>query len=346
MKKKIFVLFIVIISLPLLLLVMNGNATPDQVLDHENCHTVPGGYTISADINGTTINPSDDIFFNVSASDVIIFNVTATGTSLFVLAPNETTDIMQNGQLTILPTTDRILDNSTEDKDSNPDAMIITFIITIPETDGFYSLFILAGDNSTGPNVPPDFQYIEIGFSVGGVTPPEPEFEIFNHFGLLLGMSALILLSVGTILVLINENKFVKIHGIFSGASWILTLINAISLINQFNLDNIDIWFSFEPFGVHVSHIILGATGLFTGLLSMLFGIAAERKYAKLTGYITLICWWSGYFLALIIVPPALDDLIINILPIIMSLIIPVSIGVLLWYIETRLRNHRKKRKN
>ncbi|TES95107.1 MAG: hypothetical protein E3J90_10240 [Promethearchaeota archaeon] len=346
MKKKIFVLFIVIISLPLLLLVINGNATPDQVLDHDICHTVPGGYTISADINGTTVNPSDDIYFNVTGSAVIIFNVTATGNSLFVQAPNENTTIMQNGQLNILPTTDRILDDSGEDKNSSLNAIIITFNITIPETEGYYSLFILAGDNSSGVGNPPDFQYIEIGFSVGGAAPePEDEFEIFNHFGLLLGMSALILLSVGTILVLINENKFVKIHGIFSGASWILTLINAISLITQFNLDNIDIWFSFEPFGVHVSHIILGATGLFTGLLSMLFGIAAERKYAKLTGYITLICWWSGYFLALIIVPPALDDLIINILPIIMSLIIPVSIGVLLWYIETKLRNYKRKRK-
>jgi len=303
MKKKIFVLFIIMISLPLLLLVLNGNANPDQELDHDICHTVPGGYTISAEINGTTVNPSDIIIFNVSALDVIIFNITATGTNLFVQAPNETTSVMQNKQISILPTTDRILDNSTEDKDPNPNAMIITFNITIPETEGFYILFILAGDNSSGVGNPPDFNYIEIRFSAGGVAPPEPEFEIFDHFGLLLGMSALILLSVGTILVLINENKFVKIHGIFSGASWILTLINAISLITQFDLDNIDIWFSFEPFWVHVTHIILGAVGLFTGLLSMLFGIAAERKYAKLMGYITLVCWWTGFFLGIILVP-------------------------------------------
>ncbi len=301
MKKKIFVLFIVIIGLPLMLLVLNGNATPDQELNHEICHTVPGGYAISADINGTIVNPSDDIIFDVSASDVIVFNVTATGTSLFVQAPNETTSVMQNGQLTILPTIDRIFDDYGEDKDLDPDEMIITFNITIPETEGFYILFILAGDNSTGPGVPPDFAYIEIRFSAGGVAPPEPEIEIFDHFGLILGLSALLLLTLGTILVLINENKFVKIHGIFSGVSWILTLVNAISLINL-NLP-IDLWFSFEPFGVHVSHIILGAVGLFTGLLSMLFGIAAERKYAKLTGYITLICWWVGFFLGLILVP-------------------------------------------
>ena len=294
MKKKIFVLFIVIISLPLLLLVLNGNAFPTEELDHEVCHTVPGGYTISADINTTN---------SVNPSDVIVFNVTATGVNLFVQAPNETTSVMQNGQLKILPTTARILDDAPgEDKDLNPNVMIITFNITIPEAVGFYYLFILAGDNSAGPGNPPDFAYVEIGFSVGGVAPPETEIELFNHFGLLIGLLALILLSLGTILVLIIENKFVKIHGIFSGASWILTLINAISLINL-DLDPIYWFTSFDPFGVHVSHIILGATGLFTGLLSMLFGIAAERKYAKLTGYITLICWWTAFFLGLILVP-------------------------------------------
>jgi len=301
MKKKIFVLFIVIIGLPLLLLVLNGNAYPTYETNHEACHTVPGGYTISANINGTIVNPSDDIIFDVSASDVIVFNVTATGPSLFIQAPNETTSVMQNGQLNIQPTTDKIFDGSGEDKDLDSGAMIITFNITIPETDGYYNLFILAGDNSTGS--PPDFAYVEIGFSVGGVAPPEPEIEIFDHFGLIIGLSALLLLSLGTILVLINENKFVKIHGIFSGVSWILTLINAISLINlNFGFD-LDALFSFEPFAIHVIHIILGAAGLFTGLLSMLFGIAAERKYAKLTGYITLVCWWTAFFLGFILVP-------------------------------------------
>jgi hypothetical protein len=176
----------------------------------------------------------------------------------------------------------------------------------MPETEGFYYLFILAGDSLPGAGNPPDFAYVEIGFSVGGVAqPPIPEpnlFDvIFDHFGLIVGLTALLLLSLGTILVLINENKFVKIHGIFSGVSWVLTLSNAISLINL-GLEP-DLWFSFDPFGVHVSHIILGAVGLFTGLLSMLFGIAAERKYAKLTGYITLACWWTAFFLGLILVP-------------------------------------------
>ncbi|MFX0076504.1 MAG: hypothetical protein ACFE96_13765 [Candidatus Hermodarchaeota archaeon] len=289
MKKKVLILFMVTISIPLVLLVLNGNAFPSEEIDHEICHTVPGGYTISADINTTN---------SVDPSEVVVFNITATGPNLFVLAPNENTSVMQNGKFTILPTTDKILDGSGEDKNPSLDAMIITFNITIPAEDGFYTLFILAGDNLAVAE--PDFAYIEIGFSVGGIAPPLPEFELFDHLGLIIGLSALILLSLGTVLVLINENRFVKIHGIFSGVSWLLTLTNAISLINL-GLEP-DLWFSFEPFGVHVSHIILGAIGLFTGLLSMLFGIAAERKYAKLTGYVTLVCWWLAFFLGLIII--------------------------------------------
>lgn len=294
MKRKILVLFITIISLPVLLLVLNGNAYPSQELDHSDCHTVPGGYTISADINTTN---------SVNPSEVVVFNITATGANLFVQAPNEDTSVMQNGKFIILPSTDRILDGSIDDKDTNNNSMIITFNITIPETEDFYYFFILAGDNSAVSPDPPDFTYIEIGFSVGGVAPPEPEIKFFDHFGLIMGLSALLLLSLGTILVLINENKFVKIHGILGGLSWILTLTNAISLIDLNLGFDLNLWFSFEPFGIHVSHIILGALGLFTGLLSMLFGIAAERKYAKLTGYITLVCWWAAFFLGFILVP-------------------------------------------
>jgi len=294
MKKKILILFIAIIGLPLLLLVMNGNAKPTFGTDHAGCHDNDMGYSISANINTTN---------SVNPSEVVVFNITATGNNLFIQARNDTTDddFMHNGLLTILPTTDRILDDAPGvDKDTDSNEMIVTFNITVPDTDGFYYLFILAGDDSSGQ---PDFDSVRIGFSVGGVAPPEPEIEIFDHFGLIIGLSALLLLSLGTILVLINENKFVKIHGIFSGVSWVLTLVNAVSLINLNLGFNLEVLFSYEPFGIHVSHIILGAVGLVTGLFSMLFGIAAERKYAKLTGYITLVCWWTAFFLGFILVP-------------------------------------------
>ena len=126
---------------------------------------------------------------------------------------------------------------------------------------------------------------------------PDIVSSVSLHFGMLLGAPALILLTISTILVLVNESKFVKIHGIFAVVSWILTLINVLSTIFL----TPDIWASFTE-GVHWSHIILGALGLITGFLSMLFGIAAERKPAKITGYITLICWWGAFLSGFILV--------------------------------------------
>lgn len=126
---------------------------------------------------------------------------------------------------------------------------------------------------------------------------PEIISSISIHFGIILGLPALILLTIGTILVLINESKFVKLHGILAVSSWILTLINILSTI----VLTPSIWLSFNA-GLHWTHIILGALGLITGVFSMLFGIAAERKPAKLTGYITLICWWAAFLSGFLLV--------------------------------------------
>ncbi len=121
--------------------------------------------------------------------------------------------------------------------------------------------------------------------------------SISIHLGLILGLIALILLTFGTILILINESKYVKIHGILAGMSWVLTLINIISLVSL----PLNMWNSYNS-GVHWAHIILGGIGLVTSFFSMLFGIAAERKPAKTTGYITLVCWWGAFFLGFLLV--------------------------------------------
>jgi len=114
------------------------------------------------------------------------------------------------------------------------------------------------------------------------------------HVGLLLGLSALLLLTMGALLVLYNEKKYVLLHGYFVGSSWILTLINVILLITltpQMILDYSGL--------IHSVHIMFGGFGLLTGLTSMLFGIAAQRHIAKVTGYITLVCWWGAFLLSL-----------------------------------------------
>ncbi|KKL86648.1 hypothetical protein LCGC14_1942620, partial [marine sediment metagenome] len=249
---------------------------------HENCHTVPGGYAISADIDATN---------SATPSETITIEITATGPSgsnLFVQAPFST---QNNADLQITPTTSRILDDSADDNNMNADAMVVTFNITVPEDEGFYYLFILAGDNAGSQ---PDFAYIEIGFSVGGVSAPkdDPFAKIFDHLGLYLGLPALILVSVSTVLVLLNENKFVKLHGIFAGSAWILTVINVIVAVIKIPTKA---WLGGYELIYHLPHIIFGAIGLVTGFFSMLFGIAAERKPARMTGYITLVCWWMAF---------------------------------------------------
>lgn len=286
MSKRSLSILVIFIGTISILLFFNVTALPNYTEPHDTCHTVPGGYIITTNINTTN---------SVDPSTTIIFNITASGSSLFVQAP---LDAKNNIAFNVSPTTNRIIDGSAEDKDPNPNAMIVTFNIKIPEIDGFYYFFVLAGDNSVSSPNPPTFAYLEIEFSVGGVAPPVPEINIFDHFEVYLGLPALILLTLGTILVLVNENKFVKIHGIFAGSSWILTLVNVLTLFSK----DPNIFFAFT-FGIHWIHIILGFVGLISGFFSMLFGIAAERKYAKISGYITLISWWAALFLGFILVP-------------------------------------------
>ena len=116
------------------------------------------------------------------------------------------------------------------------------------------------------------------------------------HVGLFLGLPALLLLTMGALLVLYNEKKYVLLHGYFAGSSWILTLINIILLITlspQMILDYSGL--------IHSIHIMFGGFGTVTVFTSMLFGIAAQRHIAKFTGYITLVCWWGAFLLSLYI---------------------------------------------
>ena len=113
------------------------------------------------------------------------------------------------------------------------------------------------------------------------------------HLGSIIGLPALFMLSVGTIVVIHDEPKLVIYHGLTAGGSWVLTLMNVISLfaLTEVQMDSYSGW-------IHALHIICGGVGLVGGFLSALFGISGQRKYAKLTGYITLGCWWGAYFIS------------------------------------------------
>ena len=128
--------------------------------------------------------------------------------------------------------------------------------------------------------------------------------QIFGswHIGLILGLPALILLSIGTILVLYDEAKYVMWHGLTAGSSLILTIINVILLIflsppEILNYSGM----------IHTLHIFLGAFGLMTGVASFLFGASGQRNIARMTGYFTLAGWWGAFLLGLLLelpIPP------------------------------------------
>lgn len=282
MKKKTFILFISIIGLLFVSVFIYGSSIPSYGDSHNEafCHQNTAGYTISTNASST---------ISASGSSTIYFNISASGSNLFIQAHPNAED---NGLFTILPTNERINDSGIYDNDPTADMILVTFTVTTPASDGYYIIFIIAGDNSSAQ---PPFAFLEIGVSIGGVVLPGFDFSsLFDHLGLYLGLPALLLVSLGTILVLVNENKFVKIHGILAGSSWILTLVNLIAGLTKIPVAT---WFGVYPPIYHIPHIILGTLGLVAGFFSMLFGIAAERRPALITGYITLVSWWTTFFL-------------------------------------------------
>jgi hypothetical protein len=282
MKKKTLILFTSIIALLFVSVLIYGSSIPSYGDTHTEdfCHQNTAGYTISTNTSST---------ISASGSSTIYFNISASGSNLFIQAHPNAED---NALFTIFPTTDRINDSGLYDNDPTPGIVLVTFNVTTPSSDGYYVFFIIAGDNSSSQ---PPFAFLEISVSIGGVGPPGFDLSnLFDHLGLYLGLPALLLVSLGTILVLVNENKFVKLHGILAGGSWTLTVVNLIAGLTKIPVTT---WFGVYPPVYHIPHIILGTLGLVAGFFSMLFGIAAERKPAKISGYITLVSWWTAFFL-------------------------------------------------
>ncbi len=116
------------------------------------------------------------------------------------------------------------------------------------------------------------------------------------HLGLILGLPALICITTAMILVLYNEAKFVFWHGLLGITAWILTLLNVIALFWMPH----QIIVGYSGVG-HFMHIIGGGGGLAAGFANALFGASGQRKRAKLTGYITLGCWWGAFLLGLML---------------------------------------------
>jgi len=280
MKKAAYVMFIFFFTILLILFMASGNSTPSKGDNCNSCHD-EGDYEISAD--------QDTI--NTQASTEFTIKITASGNDLIVEARSGAED---NDEFEF--NEDKIEDNDGNDDDDDNDAIETEMKITSPNEEGEYTILIIAREDKEDK---PDMTTLEITVIVGEVNPLDLVIsflssDFIDHLGVYLGGLALMLLTISTILVVIKENKFAKTHGYLAGTSWILTLINVLALLTL----GIDIWTRWEDLFLvfHYSHIFLGGLGLVTGFFSMLFGIAAERKYAKITGYLTLLCWWGAFF--------------------------------------------------
>ncbi len=287
MNKKTIGLFAIIISLAIISVLIYGTGKPSYGSEFSSCHRTPSD--ISIEIIG-----SEDISANTSSH--VIFTVTATGANLIIqLIPG----MYDNDLFVILPTTDKISDNSPYDQDKiNPDVITVLFNVTTPATDGIYTLFILAAEDPFDAAEDP-FTYLSVYINVGGISEPSTNitpFELFlDNYNLYLGGFTVLFLAIGTILFQINlsKKKESKIPGIFMVIAFAVITINIFLIIN----DAMD--FTFKPNELSVSqnmdqliHIILGSVGYMTGIVAV-FGTFTNVPGAKikLVLYVMLFAW-------------------------------------------------------
>ena len=283
MKKKIIGILLFLISVITLLFVLNANATPPEGDSHSSasCHnTLSGAYTINT--NTTAMVEADN-------SSIINIEITASGSDVFVQVRSDAEDNNDFGITNL-----RILDNSGSDTNPSLDAITVVLNITTPPTDAYYILFILAGDNSAGR---PEFAYTKIGFSLGGILPVSAPINyidiIFSHTAnFIIGGIAIITLAVGTVLYLVNQEKFTKSHGILAGTSLIFTTINIVAVIPYLAKQGVLLGVV-ESLPLTFLHIILGVIGYSAGIIAFIAGLSGHRS--RIYGFIALGCWSFNY---------------------------------------------------
>ena len=107
------------------------------------------------------------------------------------------------------------------------------------------------------------------------------------HLTIYLGLPAIILLAIGTLLYQISKEKYTFAHGICAGLSLLLTTINIVVILPDarigilLNNPALDIF--------HFIHIIVGTVGYLFGVLAFLTGISGIR--VKWPGLTALACW-------------------------------------------------------
>ena len=107
------------------------------------------------------------------------------------------------------------------------------------------------------------------------------------HLTIYLGLPAIILLGVGTLLYQISKEKYTFAHGVCAGLSLLLTTINIVLILPDARIGILLNNPALDLF--HFIHIILGAVGYLFGILAFLTGISGIR--VKWPGLTALTCW-------------------------------------------------------
>ncbi len=118
------------------------------------------------------------------------------------------------------------------------------------------------------------------------------EFPNF-HMTIILGLPAIILLAIGTLLYQISKEKYTFAHGICAGLSLLLTTINIIGIIPATTAvlsTSVDLF--------HFMHIVLGIIGYAFGITAFVTGISGVRT--KIPGLVALVSWTAVFVMGYI----------------------------------------------
>ncbi|MFW9848572.1 MAG: hypothetical protein ACFFF4_05495 [Candidatus Thorarchaeota archaeon] len=113
------------------------------------------------------------------------------------------------------------------------------------------------------------------------------------HMGIILGLPAIILLGIGTLLYQISKEKYTFAHGVCAGLALILTTVNVIGILPTTALvlgSSVDLF--------HLIHIIIGIIGYTFGIIAFITGISGVRT--KIPGLIALISWTTVFVMGYI----------------------------------------------
>ncbi|MFQ5832640.1 MAG: hypothetical protein ACE5H4_08065 [Candidatus Thorarchaeota archaeon] len=109
------------------------------------------------------------------------------------------------------------------------------------------------------------------------------------HMTIILGLPAIVLLGIGTLLYYISKEKYTFAHGVCAGLSLLLTTINIVVIIPMTNTV-----LSAPPVDLfHMIHIVLGIIGYGFGIGAFLTGISGIRT--KIPGLVALVCWTMAF---------------------------------------------------